>query len=202
MNSSSASDGVGSQLTSMTAQPAVAPPTRGFGPLLEQEHALEVSVRDNLLFVTGPRSADIRRILEGQQGRIAGGISLLEERVDALPYPERFHSLARPRPLAAAGMPAPRRTGLADLASQHLNLQSGILTLIERRPEGGRPELLLVAVARSHEEMAAMLSTLLNDEDQVRDRELPPIIAAAAAGPGEEKWENEGGAPRPAPLKP
>lgn len=165
-------------VTARLAEPATVPLTRGFGPLLEQEHALEVSVRDNLLFVAGPRAADVRRILEDQQGRIAGGITLLEERVDTLPFPERFHSLTHHRPLPDAGMPVARRTGLADLASQHLNLQTGILTLIEHRPEGGKPELLLVAVARSHEEMAGMLRAVLNEDDTIRDRELPPIIAS------------------------
>ena len=179
MNSSPASKRGVPAVTSQLAEPANLPPTRGFGPLLEQEHALEVSVRDNLLFVAGPRAADIRQELETQQGRIAGGISLLEERVDTLPCPERFHALTHHRPLTVAGMPAARRTGLADLASQHLNLQTGILTLIEHRPEGGRPERLLVAVARSHEEMAGMLQALLNDNETIRDRVLPPIIAAA-----------------------
>jgi len=177
MNSSPASVGGLAPLASDSSPAPTVAPTRGFGPLLEQEHALEVSVRDNLMFVGGPRAADIRHLLEGQQGRIAGGISLLEERVDTLPYPQRFHALPHRRPLAPAGMPAPRPTGLAELASQHLNLQTGILTLIEHRPEGGRPERLLVAVARSHEEMAGMLQALLNQDDTIRDRELPPIIA-------------------------
>ena len=164
----------------MASRPVAAPPTRGFGPLLTQEHALEISNRDNLLFVAGPRSADIRRMLEGQQGRIAGGILLLEERVESLPHPVRFQALGHHRPDPEEGMPAPRPTGLADLVSQHLNLQSGLLTLIEHRPEGGRIERLLVAVARSHEEMAKLLKALIAEEDRIRDGEQPRIIAGGA----------------------
>ncbi len=175
-------------------------PTRGFGPLLEQEHALQVSNADNLLFVAGPHATDIRRILEDQQGRIAGGIGLVEQRVETLPYPERFHSLAHHRASSVDGMPAPRETGLADLAHQHLNLQSGLLSLIEHRPEGGQPELLLVAAARNHEEMAWMLTALLNEDDTVRDRVNLPIVAALPPTTAEARWENEGGAPVVAPI--
>lgn len=180
-----------------TRGPAIMP-TKGFGPLLEQEHALQVSNADNLLFVAGPHATDIRRILEDQQTRIAGAIGLVEQRVEALPYPDRFHALAHLRPAQAAGMPAPRETGLADLAHQHLSLQSGLLSLIEHRPEGGQPELLLVAAARTHEEMAWMLTALLNEDDTVRDRVNLPILAEALPNPAEARWENEGGTPRPA----
>jgi len=179
---------------------AAVPPTRGFGPLLEQEHDLETSVSDNLLFVDGPRSAEIRRLLESQQGRIAGGIILLEQRIERLPCPERFRALARLRARDSEGMPAARETGLAHLALQHANLQDSLLTLIEHRPEGGRSERILVAVAQNHEEMAWMLNALLSEDDTVRDRELVPIIAAADPNAVEQSWENEGGAARLTPI--
>lgn len=176
------------------------PPTRGFGPLLEQEHALETSVSDNLLFVDGPRSAEIRCLLESQQGRIAGGIMLLEQRLERLPYPERFRALAQHRAHAPEGMPAARETGLAHLAHQHLDLQDSLLALIEHRSEGGRSERILLAVAQNHEEMARMLNALLSEDDTVRDREILPIIAAANPNPVEQSWENEGGAARLTPI--
>lgn len=175
---------------------AAMPPTRGFGPLLEQEHALETSVSDNLLFVDGPRSAEIRCLLESQQGRIAGGIMLLEQRLERLPYPERFRALAQLRVHAAEGMPAARETGLAHLAHQHVDLQDSLLALIEHRSEGGRSERILLAVAQNHEEMARMLNALLSEDDMVRDREILPIIVAANPNPVEQSWENEGGAAR------
>lgn len=185
-------------VTAIAAIPSPAiTPTKGFGPLLEEEHALQVSNADNLLFVAGPRASAIRRLLEDQQGRIAGGIGLVEKRVETLPYPERFHSLAHHRVAPADGMPEPRETGLAGLAHQHLSLQSGLLSLIEHRPAGGQPELLLVAAARNHEEMARMLTALLNEDDTVRDRVNGPIIAHAPSNPAEARWENEGGTQRP-----
>lgn len=175
---------------------AAVAPTRGFGPLLEQEHALETSVSDNLLFIDGPRSAEIRCLLESQQGRVAGGIMLLEQRLERLPYPERFRALAQLRAHAFEGMPAARKTGLARLAHQHTELQDSLLALIEHRPEGGRSERILVAVAQNHEEMAWMINALLSEDDTVRDRELPPIIATAIPDAVEQSWENEGGAAR------
>lgn len=178
------------------------PPTRGFGPLIEQEHALETSVSDNLLFVDGPRSAEIRRLLESQQGRIAGGIMLLEQRVESLPNPERFRALVQLRAHASEGMPVARETGLAHLAHQHLDLQDSLLALIEQRSDSGRPERILRAVARNHEEMAWMLNALLSEDDTVRDRELRPVVAAANPDAVEQSWENEGGADRRAPVTP
>lgn len=179
MNSFPAPESRSLQTPPTSPRRGAVPPTRGFGPLLEQEHALETSVSDNLLFVDGPRSAEIRLLLESQQGRIAGGIMLLEQRVETLPYPQRFRALAQLRAQASEGMPVARETGLARLAHQHVDLQDSLLTLIEHRPEGGRSERILLAVARNHEEMASMLNALLNEDDAVRDRELPPIIAAA-----------------------
>jgi hypothetical protein len=181
---------------------AAAPSTRGFGPLIEQEYALETSVRDNLLFVDGPRSAEIRLILERQQGRIAGGIMLIEQRVESLPYPGRFRALVQLRAHAFEGMPVARETGLAHLAHQHLDLQDSLLALAEQQSATGRPERILRAVARNHEEMAWMLNALLSEDDTVRDRELLPIVATASPDAVEQSWENEGGAARLAPLTP
>ena len=179
-----------------TAQP---PLTSGFGAVMEQEEKIQCATERSVGGDKGPKSAAIDRILRDHGTRLGANIALLEQRYETLPHPSRFKMLrANPDRLSTAEHAVIGCDDgiLSALASQHVALLGKIETLIRQRPDGQRGELILAEIARNHEEMARMLTALVNDDESLRD--MVPLSASEAPVPalpkGEAAWENEGGA--------
>jgi hypothetical protein len=187
-----------------TAQP---PLTSGFGAVMEQEEDIQSSTEGYVGGDNGPNSAAIDRILRHQGTRLGANIALLEQRYEMLPHPARFQTLHGKH----ARLSNARHTAAADdlgvlpsLVAKHLDLLRKIETLMSRRPDGQRGELILAEIARNHEEMAWMLTALIKEDESVRDFVPTPVIASAPASPklstSEANWENEGGASGASPV--
>lgn len=177
-----------------TAQP---PLTSGFGAVIEQERDLQSAIESSLGHLHGHRAGDIDRILRHQQSRLGANIALLEQRYEALPNPERFASWNERHHAADTALDAGDRDEsqvLTDLIARHTGLQTALDSLIECAPDGQRGELILREVTRNHEEMAWMLTALLNE-----DATSAPIANDAghlrprSTKQAEERWDNEGG---------
>lgn len=141
--------------------------TRGFGPLIEEEHSLQSSIDEILEASDEHGYTDTRRTLEGQQLRIAAGIIQLERHCETLPHPNRFQVITLrdqfppdgKSPALAPSSPG----GLAGLVMQHICLAGAIEALIEHGRAGAAAELTLKSMARSHVDMAWMLTALLTE---------------------------------------
>ncbi len=181
-----------------TAQP---PLTSGFGAVIEKERDLQAATRRAFGQVNRHHAHDVDRILRHQQSRLGANISLLEQRYEALPKPERFASWnERLHPTNTLLGLEDRENSqvLPELVARHAGLQADIETLIELAPDGQRGELILGEVSRNHEEMAWMLTALLKEDATsagVTDHDgdgTPNSLNQA-----EENWDNEGGLPGP-----
>lgn len=179
-----------------TTPPAL---TSGFGAVIEREEDLRTATEGSFGQASGHHSADLDRILHHQHSRLGANIAMLERRYEDLPKPERFvkwHDAGRP--------PAkPRHTArdesevLPDLIARHTRLLRDIEALIGCRADGQRGERLLAEVSRNHEEMAWMLTALLNDDDSARRTSLDPSIESSdGSRRAQENWDNEGGPAR------
>jgi hypothetical protein len=195
-----------------SARDSAAPQTRqaftsGFGAVMEQENDLLSSTDECLGTDIGSHAASVNRILREQRTRVGVNVSLLEQCYETLPSPARFEGLQGrfgPPTTASRAGPALENDGLLqDLVARHLHLRDNIELLAAHDPQGPS---IMAEVARNHEEMAWMLTALLKEDESVRDRMSPPIIAVVAPGvtPGttEGNWENEGGASRVVPRVP
>ncbi len=182
-----------------TAQP---PLTSGFGSVMEREQDIRSSTTERLGVDNGPKSAAIDRILRHQQLQLGANIALLEQRYEMLPHPTRFATLpathGRLSHARGAAVAPDAASLLPNLVAQHISLLRAIEALITQRPDGQRGELILTEIARNHEEMAWMLTALINEDDSVRDLVPIPVTASLPAAPkaeaSEADWENEGGA--------
>jgi hypothetical protein len=185
---SSAPDGAVTRATvgQDTEQPSL---TSGFGSVMEQELEMQEATSHCLAEANGPHAGGIARVLRDQQARLAANVALLEQRYEMRPHPERFRTL-RERLAEGRTSDGQRPSGarLPGLVTQHTSLLGQIDTLIAEGSDGQRGELILKEVARSHEEMAWVLTGLINKEDRARDGEASVVALAA-----EQRWENEGG---------
>lgn len=192
----------GTDLFQDTAEPSL---TSGFGTVIDHERTLEASTEASLLALDQTSSTALRRILGDQRNQLGTNIALLEQRYQALPHPERFQALrllgtlpkgARHNAATSAADPLP------PLIAQHRTLLGNIASLMARRADGQRGELILAEVARRHEAMTWTLIALGEPTDAARDT-LPVRVFAGApsafsSSAEEGNWENEGGASRPA----
>lgn len=163
---------------------------------MEKELDLQYSTNEYVKSLIDPAQDQIGRILREQQTRLHTNIGLLEHRHEMLPHPERFDAL----PSKISEMPAWENPPIAsehqgmllDLSDQHRQIHADITALISQGHDGQRGELMLLQVARSHEEMASVLSSLLTAHDRITQ----PVEALPTKGTTEAEWENEGGAPK------
>lgn len=181
-----------------SAAVAHAPLTSGFGSVLEKEHILQSSIEGVLRTAERVRPVDLDRILRHQQARIGTNIVLLEQRNEMLPHPARFLPLHGKH----ASIPTSRRTGpesasdgpLPKLVAQHVTVASDIDALIAHGSNGQRGDIILSEVARSHEEMAWLLTALLQEDRSTRDRLDQVAPENQPPGAAVARWENDGGA--------
>jgi hypothetical protein len=179
-----------------------APTPSGFGQLIQQEYALQRALEHNRVATVGSRAADTVRILEYQQTRTSAGIALLDSECAKLPHAARFQPRAwRGSPPANSGgnsAVVSDETGLVALVTLHLELKDSIERLVAHPASSGVASRdLLHIVARDHEEMAWMLTALLNagqpPSDEAARRHAPAETVTNRA----DRWENEGGALAP-----
>lgn len=127
-------------------------------------------------------AGDVSRLLREQEGRLAANIALLEQRYETTPLDGSYRA-PRERLVSEGGSVTspPSVACLWRIAAQHVELCDEIEMLIVGGADGQRGELILNEVVRSHEHMARALKALIKEEDKVRDRELPPVVAMPAA---------------------
>lgn len=172
----------------------------GFGSVMEKELDLQYSTNEYVKSLVLSAQDELGRILREQQTRLYTNITLLEHRHEMLPHPERFASL----PSKITEMPewenppiaSEHSAMLLDLSDQHRQIQTDIESLISQGHDGQRGELMLLQVARSHEEMAWVLRSLLKEDVTERNEAVQPIDVIPTVGTTEAGWENEGGPPK------
>jgi hypothetical protein len=186
-----------SDLQNTTARPAL---TSGFGAVLEKERALQNATEGSLGHLTGEHARDFDRILRHQHSRLGANIALLEQRYEALPNPERFitwHDRRHPPVTARRAADRDEIDLLPDLIARHTGLLADIEALIRSVADGQRGELILREVRRNHEEMAWMLTALMNDDESTKRMAHPATMEASGEARGaQENWDNEGGPAR------
>jgi hypothetical protein len=175
----------------------------GYGALLQQEHELRRNTLAEIDDVARPASPACDELLRTQESRLDVNITLLEQRYETLPKADRFHSVDD-RPAARTSVRSAirgrkRRGRLPDLVRRHLTALRALETLIQHSLIGQRAELILTAVAQSHEEMASALMVEIK-RDHVGDRDFHQIVASAPSVAAAMAWENEGGACPAAPA--
>lgn len=169
----------------------------GFGVLMEQEHDLKAAIESCLRTVNGRRAPEIATMLWEHQMRLETNLTLLEQRYQALPFPARFRAVPRLIEAAtgsSAAAPTESLALLPRLLGLHRNLIAEIESLLVRRGDGQRGEMILVQVGQNHERMAQMLTALVAGEP-IGDPALPPIVGAwPSPRPAADAWANDGGA--------
>ena len=175
------------------------PFTSGYGVVMEQEHELQSSTRKALEAIDGPRAAYVGRILRHQCTLLSENISRLEQLYESLPHADRFQALHRVLPplsktLHAAARPECPKL-LPPLVTQHLNVTTNVDKL-RAHPHDSQGDAYLVQVARNHDEMAWVLTSLIMEDETVRRRTVVPDNTSPTLETAEREWENEGGALR------
>jgi hypothetical protein len=152
----------------------------GFGAVMEQEHVLRSSTSGFLDSAPGRQETAIDRILRTQQIQLGANIALLEQRYE-MPAPAAAADRAR-EPHASSMPVTPASVDrLSALVSHHVKVLGQIDTLLAAGGDGQRGGLILAQVAHNHEEMAWTLTTLLKENESVRDATPVPVIAGTAA---------------------
>ena len=178
-----------------TAQPSL---TSGFGAVIAKERELMAATTNHLGEANRNRLIPIERMLRHHQSLLGANIALLEQRYEALPHPVRLQSLnPKYSPLAIAKRPEGKEliAALPDLIARHTSLVEDIGHLIARAPDGQRGELILTEVGRNHEDMAWMLTALVQEEETGARHEKLPAATTGATWKAQEIWDNEGGPP-------
>lgn len=169
----------------------------GFGPILQQELALQAAVEVQRGSIGNPPARDLERVLRHQQAQLSEDRTALDRRCDELPHGERFRRpgwrhLSPTQGRAERSLPG---GGLEALAARHLVLAGHIRDVMVARHQNDTNSAL-EEVARHHEEMAGVLAALAHEEEA---EHAPAASAAdgpalqAAAASGAQRWENEGG---------
>lgn len=175
-----------------TAFPSRPPLTSGYGVLFEKEERLRSAVCDRIGEAHGGHGSDLRRILRRHQKLLEANQTLLRRRCDELPCGSRFGALRNPHPhwpLARGSDPLEERSALGDLVARHASLIGDIEALVSRAAGRERAEPLLVEMEQNHEDMAWMLTALINEDDDAL------LDAQGDLSAEEERWETEGGGP-------
>lgn len=155
-------------LGNRTARPAG---TSGFGPLLAQEHEIQLLSEEGARGNQGALGA----VLREQQMRVRANIALLGERDERRPHAFFFpvlparrsakNEMARSRPDAVL-------SPLTTLIGRHQRVLGSIGRLMAAHPEGQRDERILARVAHSHEEMVGALTGWFDGDSSPRAEAL------------------------------
>ena len=170
--------------------------TSGFGAVIEKERELRNATDDSCGHVTGNHTLQVDRLLQRQHSRLGANIALLEQRYESLPNPERFaiwHGRRGPPTTARKVVEREEVDLLTELIARHRGLVSDIAALISRAPDGQRGEVILTEVGRNHEQMAVMLTALLNDDASIARSLRDAVARPGGTNRAQQNWENEGG---------
>jgi len=179
---------------SESARSPYAPFTSGVGTLIEEEHELLQSIRDQVDHGNGINSVGLQRILSNHVQETQEIIALLERYSKALPIPERFDVLkfGPPRHVHAALPAASGSSLLANLINEHRRLLGHLERLRKSDHDDSMKPGVLSFAAQRHEDMAWML-TALEKEDEVLSDATTAGTDSSKLNISEESWNTDGG---------
>lgn len=166
----------------------------GFATLIEGETDLARALGTAADCLRGVRAVNTARIFRHQVRQIEAIISLLLERRSEFPIPHRFEIDAAQHPHTSRALAPKQPLTLDGIRSRHLAFATHLEELVASTASSSNREDLLREAKQRHEEMAWMLSALINEDLTAARPVLSVPRNSPAVGNFElERWENEGG---------